>query len=158
LYPKDWRAYLWRGWAQLKKSEQAFAPKSQLQQDALASAQEAVRLSQDNSGALENLCIVQRDLKRFTEAEQTAKRLIEVSPNWWCSHQALGWVYARQGHWRVAEQFFRKGVALSPECAEAINDVGLALSHQNRKKEALEFFQKASALEPNNATYRENVR
>jgi TolB-like protein len=56
-----------------------------------------------------------------------AEKAIQLDPLLSEAHQALGMVYARNGHWAQAEKSFRRAIELDPSNSLAYSDLTLAL-------------------------------
>lgn len=62
----------------------------------------------------------------------------------------------KQGHWDVAEGFFRKAIKADPNLAEARYNLGLTLDKMGKHEEATAAFKKAAELAPTNPAIKDS--
>lgn len=87
-------------------------------------------------------------LRRFEEAEQTFRFLLEQHPNHPIALQGMGIACLGQGQGEKAEALFRQALDQDPELAEVHANLGLLLTRQNRLEEAVEHYRQALAARP----------
>jgi tetratricopeptide (TPR) repeat protein len=127
-----------------------------LARDALRDAQEAVRLAPEDGGNLLLLAEAQCACDQWEEAEQTAKKLVKLHPDWSWGCKLLGDIYRQQKHLRIAESFYQKGLQLANDDADAINNIGLALWEMGKREDARNCFDRAHELCPDDPHFRFN--
>ncbi len=145
--------------------------------EALKSAEEAVRLAPYEPLALQNLVNAFLNAKKVRKAEKIALKMRELFPDSEASFFALGNVYLQRGNNYEAESCFREILHINPNSVDARNNLGVALLRQKQNEENslfkssnLSLFQKdeeneihkhfteAIKLEPTNKTVAENLR
>jgi serine/threonine protein kinase/Flp pilus assembly protein TadD len=89
------------------------------------------------------------DRRNLEAARRAATRAIQLDPQLYIAHLALGWVlFSYDRNWAAAEPEFRKAVALGPGEALPHQRYGLALISRGRFKEAEAELLRAQQLEP----------
>ena len=116
--------------------------------EALAAADESVRMGPDAALAHYTRALVLRRLKRRQEAEVALGRALKLDPSDPKFHFQLGDLRLDAGSPIEAETHYRRGLKLAPESPMALNNLGVALLRQNRPTEAAEAFKAAVRLDP----------
>jgi len=96
-----------------------------------------------------NYSLVLREVGRYNEAEEHAKKAIELQSQAGCGYESLAAVYALRGEGDKAVEFFSKAVKVEGRYATYIN-VGLMLVQLKRWQEAEDFLKKAIPKFPKN--------
>jgi tetratricopeptide (TPR) repeat protein len=134
-------------------------------QEAVAAAREAVRLDPHSWRALTRLALacVPSGL-HLTEAEEAARRSIEIAPSAPDTHIALGSVQAAAGRRKDAEASFLTALELDPNNVVAHNELGrLHLRRESRflgpgnLSKAARRFATALAADPRSQVFRRNL-
>ena len=99
--------------------------------------------------------------KRFPEAETVTNKALALSPKSDDQEMArfmLGSIFERQKKWDLAEEQFKKVLAVDPLNAPASNYLGYMLADRGvRLDESVKFIQKALTAEPNNGAYLDSL-
>jgi tetratricopeptide (TPR) repeat protein len=120
--------------------------------EALASYQDALRLSSADATLYLAAAECLDALKRHDEAEQYYDRLIRLAPQSAQARYAYGVHFGKlEQHARAAEQF-AAAAQLNPDFLAARIDFGMALVGDNRLREALAQFNQVLARDPAHET------
>jgi tetratricopeptide (TPR) repeat protein len=99
--------------------------------------------------------------KRFPEAETVTNKALALSPKPDDQEMArfmLGSIFERQKKWDLAEEQFKKVLAVDPLNAPASNYLGYMLADRGvRLDESVKYIQKALKVEPDNAAYLDSL-
>jgi tetratricopeptide (TPR) repeat protein len=99
--------------------------------------------------------------KQFAEAEQAVNKALGYSSKpeeEGYSRFILGSIYERQKKYDLAEEQFKKVLAIDPSNASAANYLGYMLADRGvRLEESVKYIQKALELEPNNGAYLDSL-
>jgi tetratricopeptide (TPR) repeat protein len=99
--------------------------------------------------------------KQFAEAEQAANKALGYNSKpeeQEYSRFMLGSIYERQKKYDLAEEQFKKVLAVDPFNASAANYLGYMLADRGvRLEESVKYIQKALELEPNNGAYLDSL-
>jgi tetratricopeptide (TPR) repeat protein len=99
--------------------------------------------------------------KQFAEAEQAVNKALGFSSKpeeQEYSRFMLGSIYERQKKYDLAEEQFKKVLAVDPLNASAANYLGYMLADRGvRLEESVKYIQKALELEPNNGAYLDSL-
>jgi serine/threonine-protein kinase len=93
------------------------------------------------------------DAGEFKEAERALQTAINLRPDWFNGHSALGYLYVQTGRYDAAANEYRHAARAAPEYPEAHTNLGAVLYFQDRRDEARQAFEAALALGPNAAAY-----
>lgn len=99
-------------------------------------------------------------LKRYEEAEQAARHSVELAPQYWGSHYALGTVLdrsVRTERRREAYEAARTAVALAPEESDAHFLVGLTAQRTGHHRIAQQAYETALRLDPQSSEAHNNL-
>jgi len=106
--------------------------------------QEARKQLRESEGYYkEGVSFLQTDQQRAFVSFQKA---VQLDPNNFDAHYALGSIYFQRKEFRDAEREFRASTELNPHSGEALNFLGRTLILQDRKPEAIEVIRKATKL------------
>lgn len=89
---------------------------------------------------------------RQEDAEKIANRLIDVSPNDYRAHNAMGMVYGAQGQSSKAEKEFSQAITLNPRGPEPYENLGRLHLHSYKFSQALAELDLATQVAPNSAS------
>jgi tetratricopeptide (TPR) repeat protein len=99
--------------------------------------------------------------KRFPEAEAAARQALALSvkpDDQEYPQFVLGSIYERQKKYELAEEQFKKVLAVNPLNTAAANYLGYMLADRGvRLEESVKYIQKALELEPNNGAYLDSL-
>jgi Tfp pilus assembly protein PilF len=126
-----------------------FIQKEQLKlAHAEASFQTALKWSPATPRAHEGLVMVYEWQGRHEEANQAARKAIELEPGISIHHRQLAWLLARQGKFAEAETEYREELKLRQPPGRALshNDLGWVLLRQGKSEEAQREFAEARRL------------
>jgi tetratricopeptide (TPR) repeat protein len=108
-----------------------------------------------------NVANVYIQAKQFAEAEQAVNKALGYSSKpeeEGYSRFMLGSIYERQKKYDLAEEQFKKVLAVDPLNASAANYLGYMLADRGvRLEESVKYIQKALELEPNNGAYLDSL-
>ena len=82
---------------------------------------------------------------KTTIALDTLKQSIAADPQWFESHNLRGLIYARLNNIPLAEDGFKRALALNPDAASVQHNYGRLLCKQSRRSEGLAMFARALA-------------
>jgi Tfp pilus assembly protein PilF len=91
----------------------------------------------------EGVSFLATDQQRAFVAFQKA---IQLNPDNFDAHYALGGIYFQRREFGEAEREFRRSVELNPNSGEALNYLGRVLMVQSRRAEAIEVLRRATTL------------
>jgi serine/threonine-protein kinase len=121
--------------------------------DALAACEQALRVDPDNYFAWYAKAETLRHARRYAEARATLAEATRRFPREHVFLDELGSVEYEQGHPVLAEQIFRRSIALEPDAVMAYANLSAALMRQNRADEAARVLQQGLQLRPNAKLY-----
>ena len=101
------------------------------------------RLSESEGRYKEGASFLETDQQRAFVAFQKA---IDLNPDNFEAHYALGSIYFKRKQLAEAEREFRVATVLNPNDGEALNYLGRTLMLQGRRREAIEVLQKTTKL------------
>jgi tetratricopeptide (TPR) repeat protein len=127
----------------------------------LVQAEEAYRraidLFPEYEDARKNLAVVFIDQKRYPEAIQQSRAILEQNPESVSGHTNLGTAYYQQGRLDLALDEYQRVLELEPENVGALASVGAILAQQGQVDQGIEMLQKALKIDPNNAMARQDL-
>lgn len=152
LAPHDARGHWRRALVLSSMARRSPADRASALEGALLSSAEAVRILPKEPDYHYTLAYVQLESGRQAEAEQTAKGLAKLAPEWESSYLILARIYARLNRWILAEVYLRKVLALNPRNYNAMCDLARSLWEQGKYREsattAKQAFRTALASKP----------
>ncbi|MBD2532173.1 tetratricopeptide repeat protein [Nostoc flagelliforme FACHB-838] len=86
--------------------------------------------------------------KRFTQAEEIYRQIIDVDSNQLEALYGLGLLAQQREQYQNAEQFFQAALQLQPEAAAIHNSLGFTLQQQGKLEEAIACYEKALKILP----------
>jgi tetratricopeptide (TPR) repeat protein len=108
-----------------------------------------------------DLAQVQERGRKYAEAEESAEKAAQLSRSDAEQESAaflLGAIYERQKKFELAEEQFRKALAVNPNNASVLNYYGYMLADRGmRLEEATAMIQRAVTQEPNNGAYLDSL-
>lgn len=122
--------------------------------------------AQLNSGSADretylSIAQVYSQAKRYTEAEEAARKSLALTPKAEDQEFALfmlGSIYERQKKFDLAEEEFKKVLGMNPLNAQAANYLGYLLADRGvRLEESVKYIQKALQVDPNNGAYLDSL-
>lgn len=125
--------------------------------EAMAHAEEAVRLDPGNADAHANLGLAYERAGRLTEGERAAREAIRLKPDLANAHFNLGIVLGRLGRTGEAITSYESALKIHPRNATALTNLGLALTQVNRTSEGIARLREAIAIDPDSADIRWNL-
>ena len=96
--------------------------------------------------------------ERDAEAHSAIKLLFQFAPDWYCTHELLGWANFRWKRPREAERAFREALARNPESAELQNIIGELCKESGRIHEGADFFESSLRLDPTNRQVQQKLK
>ncbi|MEX0272081.1 tetratricopeptide repeat protein [Leptolyngbyaceae cyanobacterium UHCC 1019] len=115
---------------------------------ALIAQQEAVKLDPNLQEAKLGLGLVQADMGKTAEANQTIQDTLAQKESA-IAYLYQGIAFGKQKDWRNAETSFRKATDLNPNNASTYYGLGIALDKQGNLEGAIAAYQKAISINPN---------
>lgn len=122
-------------------------------EEAIAGYQLALQLEPGSSEATRGLARSYRAAGKTVDAEETYKRAIARSPEYWGGHNDLGVFYHATGRYPKAEASFRTMIALVPDSYAAYRNLGGVLYSMGRADDAIAMSQRSLELKPSAETY-----
>jgi tetratricopeptide (TPR) repeat protein len=116
--------------------------------EAIASFQQALRLSPDLLVALDNLGNAYRQQKRWNEARIVLQHAVEVGPEDPEANYSLGMVFAQLDDTGQAYDHLQRALKLRPDYPEALNNLGVLYLRTNRRDEAVASFEQSIRVAP----------
>lgn len=108
----------------------------------------ARRLAPESGRAYNDLAILYRIHKRYTDADRSARRALELSPDSAAVHNTYANLLVARRRYKEAEVQFKKAISLSPQNARLFYNLASLYSIQGRLKDALPILQQAITLNP----------
>ncbi|MFJ5551668.1 tetratricopeptide repeat protein [Streptomyces sp. NPDC093225] len=127
---------------------------------ALTTVERALRVEPDSVSAWLTHAQVLLALKEYERAEGSARRAVELAPQYWGSHYILGTVLDRTGRGkrrRAAYESACTAAALAPEESDAHFLVGLTAHHMRRYRVAQQAYEAALRLDPDSSQAHNNL-
>jgi tetratricopeptide (TPR) repeat protein len=117
----------------------------------------ALELDENNAETWAGLAgVVYEDPERYSEAEQAARRSLDLAPSDAVWHN-LGSILGRQGRWLEAEEAFTKATTLDPNFARSWDRLGRVQVMLGKFQEAERSCRRAIELEPTQGAYWHNL-
>jgi len=85
-------------------------------------------------------------LKKFDEAEDSAKELIKIHPKVVLLYEIIGLIFLGQNRINEAETIFKKGISINPSYASIYNNLGNVYQSQNKFNEAEQLYNQSIKL------------
>lgn len=120
---------------------------------ALQAYAQALRLDPGNYFAWYGKILALRHAGRLADALQNLKQASARFPQERVFADELGAVYYEQGEYSLAEQAFRRSIALQPDSVVAYANLNAVLLGQNRQDEALRLLQQGLQIRPSAQLY-----
>jgi protein O-GlcNAc transferase len=95
--------------------------------------------------------------KRFSQAEEVYRQVIDVNPKQLEALYGLGMLAQHRGQYQNAEQFFQAALQLEPEAAAIHNSLGFTLQQQGKLEEAIACYEKALKILPDSVEVQINL-
>ena len=107
-----------------------------------------LKLSPENTRALEGLGRLMRDINQPLLALEHLKKCLEIAPDNVSAWNTLGTIYAHQGDFSQAAASYEKALSLDPEAAYVHSNLCFALARGGKFTEAIIHGEKAVQLNP----------
>ncbi len=124
--------------------------------EAVRSLERAVGVAQSAGARSElfaQLSYCYNNLQQYDDAAASARRAIELKPDYATAYNNLGWAYAKNKDYGEAFEAFRKAMELNPQNAAYYDNLGYFLIEKGDYKEASGYLEKAVDLAPDNTIY-----
>ncbi|MEH1988740.1 tetratricopeptide repeat protein [Nostoc sp.] len=95
--------------------------------------------------------------KRFAQAEEIYRQIIDVDPKQSEALYGLGMLAQQRGQYQNAEQFFQAALQLQPEVGAIYNSLGFTLQQQGKLEEAIACYEKALEILPESIEVKINI-
>ncbi|MEH1809505.1 tetratricopeptide repeat protein [Nostoc sp.] len=95
--------------------------------------------------------------KRFAQAEEIYRQIIDVDPKQSEALYGLGLLAQQRGQYQNAEQFFQAALQLQPEVGAIYNSLGFTLQQQGKLEEAIACYEKALEILPESIEVQINI-
>ncbi len=95
--------------------------------------------------------------KRFTQAEEVYRQIIDVDPQQSEALYGLGVLAQQREQYQNAEQFFQAALQLQPEAGAIYNSLGFSLQQQGKLEEAIACYEKALFILPDSIEVQINI-
>ncbi|MEV5972162.1 tetratricopeptide repeat protein [Streptomyces sp. NPDC051921] len=128
--------------------------------EALATVEQALRVAPESVSAWLMRTHILLALKEHEQAERSARRAVELAPQYWGSHYTLGTVLdrsVRPERQRAAYEAARTAVALAPEEADAHFLVGLTAQRTGNHQVARQAYETTLRLNPESSEAHNNL-
>ncbi|WP_445629182.1 tetratricopeptide repeat protein [Nostoc sp. DSM 114167] len=96
--------------------------------------------------------------KRFTQAEEIYRQIIDLDPQQSEAFYGLGLLAQQQEQYQNAEQFFQAALQLQPEAGSIHNSLGFSLQQQGKLEEAIACYEKALLILPDSIEVQINIK
>ncbi|MBG1265061.1 tetratricopeptide repeat protein [Nostoc sp. WHI] len=103
------------------------------------------------------LAVQHHRAKRFTQAEEVYRQIIEINPKQLEALYGLGMLAQQRGQYKNAEEFFQAALQLQPEAAAIQNSLGFNLQQQGKLEEAVSCYEKALKILPDSIEVQSNL-
>jgi len=111
----------------------------------------ALKVTQDNYIAHNNLGAAYGSLGRYQEAIDAYNQTIRINPAYADAYYNLGVAYVTVGRYQEAIEASKQAIRIKPDYAEAYNNLGVAYSELGRHQDAMEAYQQAIRIKPDYA-------
>jgi tetratricopeptide (TPR) repeat protein len=122
-------------------------------QAALNEIAKALALDPTNPRTLFWQAQIYRRMRRWSDAEEIYKRIIDQRPNYWVAYNDLGFVLNAQGRYREAIEAFRSETVVNPHSYLAFSNLGDLCFKLGDSAEAKWNYHKSLELSPNEWAY-----
>jgi tetratricopeptide (TPR) repeat protein len=85
---------------------------------------------------------------RWSDAEETYGRLQKARPNYWLSHEELGFTYISEGRYTKAAEEFRAASLAAPKRTLPLANLSVVYLQMGKLDDAINFAQKALSIAP----------
>jgi tetratricopeptide (TPR) repeat protein len=130
---------------------------TRLWRDSIALFEHAVRVTENNHVAHNNLAIALAERGRIEDATIHLLEVVRIRPRFASAHNNLGLALAAQNRTAEAAAHFARAVEINPGFAEAHNNLGCALAGLGRAELAIPHFERAISLAPSFADAHYNL-
>ncbi|MEH2091296.1 tetratricopeptide repeat protein [Nostoc sp.] len=96
--------------------------------------------------------------KRFTQAEEIYRQIIDLDPQQSEALYRLGLLAQQREQYQNAERFFQIALQLQPEVGTIHNSLGFALQQQGKLEEAIACYEKALKILPDSIEVQINIK
>ncbi len=117
-------------------------------QQALRAYLEVLKLVPDHAGALEGAGLEYMELRATAEAREHLTAAIEVDPDLWRAHNALGILADRENDHGSAISHFANALAINVNSPMLLNNIGYSRYLSGNLEQAARDFYKATELQP----------
>jgi tetratricopeptide (TPR) repeat protein len=111
----------------------------------------ALKVTQGNYVAHNNLGIVYSRLGRYQDAIEAYKQAIRIKPDYAEAYYNLGNACSNLGRWQEAIESYKQAVRIRPDLAKAHYNLGTACGELGRWQEAIEAFSQTIRIKPDYA-------
>jgi Flp pilus assembly protein TadD len=111
----------------------------------------ALKVTQNNYIAYNNLGAAYAGRSRWTEAIDAYEQTIKLRPDYAEAYNSRGVAYNSLGRFREAMEDFKQAIIIKPDYADAHNNLGAAYGNLGRYPEAIEAFRQAVKINPDYA-------
>jgi tetratricopeptide (TPR) repeat protein len=125
---------------------------------AFEAAAQALNLDIDDVQSIYVYGLTALHAERNAETQSAIERLFLLAPDWYSTHELLGWANFRWKRPREAERAFREALARNPESAELQNIIGELCRESGRVHEGTQFFESSLRLDPTNRQVQQSLR
>ncbi|MBH8610374.1 O-linked N-acetylglucosamine transferase, SPINDLY family protein [Pseudomonas mohnii] len=126
-------------------------------EQALASFEQALRLSPDEPQALERVAKAAQKLGHADRALELVHRALRINPDFAVGHHRLATLYFEQGQFANALPSIERALALMPNDCRMLSRKGLILNRLERHGEAIAVFDKLIEREPGDYSHWNNA-
>ncbi|MDO8720850.1 MAG: tetratricopeptide repeat protein [Syntrophales bacterium] len=117
-------------------------------QDSYTLFSHALKATDNNWLAHNNLGLVLAEQGKMQEAEEHYRQALRLMPEYYEAHSNLGFSLARQGKREEAVRHYKKALVVNPGYAAAHNNWGMLLAEQGKMPEAEEHYRQALRWSP----------
>ncbi len=117
----------------------------------------ALKVTQDNYIAHNNLGVVYVNLGRYQDAIETCRQAIKIKPDDAEAYYNLGNAYSKLGRWQDTIEACKQAIRIKPDLAGAYDILGVAYSKLGRWQDAIEACKQTIRIKPDYAEAYNNL-